>query len=84
MSSKAQGQQKQKDLPEKVEVAKGIKVLVMDNIETDLDVTNGACREIVDIVLHLDEPAFSTNEPIVHLKYLPAYLLVKLQCTHAS
>ena len=55
-----------------------------ENIETDLDVTNGACGEIVDIVLHLDEPAFSANEPIVHLKYLPAYLLVKLQCTHAS
>ena len=56
----------------------------MENIETDLDVMNGACGEIVDIILHPDEPAFSTNEPIIHLKYLPAYLLVKLQCTRAS
>ena len=30
--------------------------LVTENVETDLDITNGACGEIVKIVLHEDEP----------------------------
>ena len=47
-----------------------MKVLVTNNIEMDLDVTNGARETIVDIVLHLDEPPLG-DEPIVHLKYLP-------------
>ena len=55
-----------------------------DSIETDLDITNGAKGEIVDIVLHLDEPTISASEPIIHLKYLLAYLLIKLKCTCAS
>ena len=38
-----------KDLPGKVKLAIGMKVLVTDNIRTDLDVTNGACGTIVDI-----------------------------------
>ena len=61
-----------------------MKVLVTNNIESDLDVTNGARGEIVNIILHPDEPPISANEPIVHLKYLPSYLLVKLSCTWAS
>ena len=47
------------------------------------DGTNGAWGEIVDIILHPDEPPIG-NDPVVHLKYLPAYLLVKLACTQAS
>ena len=61
-----------------------MKVLVMDNIETDLDITNGAQGEIVDIILHPDKPPISNSEPVVHLQYLPAYILVKLSHTHAS
>ena len=60
-----------------------MKVLVTNNIETDLDVTNGAWGTIVDIVLHLDEPPLG-DELIIHLKYLPSYLLVKLSRTCAS
>ena len=69
--------QKHKDLPWEIELAKWMKVLVTDNVETDLNVTNGACGRIVDIILHPEEPAIG-NEPIVWLKYIPAYILVKL------
>jgi len=35
-------QRKCKDLPWRIELSKGMKVLVTDNVKTDLDVTNGA------------------------------------------
>jgi hypothetical protein len=38
-----------------VEIAISMKVMVTSNIKTDLDVTNGAHGEIVDIILHPDE-----------------------------
>lgn len=31
-----------KDLPHKIDLAIGMKVMVTDNLETDLDITNGA------------------------------------------
>ncbi|KAJ3511695.1 hypothetical protein NLJ89_g3948 [Agrocybe chaxingu] len=77
------GRQQTKDLPRKIELAIGMKVMVTNNIETDLDLTNGARGEIVDIVLHPDEPPVG-DSPIVHLKYVPAYILVKLSRTRAS
>jgi hypothetical protein len=60
-----------------------MKVLVTDNVETDLDVTNGVRGEIVDIILHPDEPPIGDGA-IVNLKYLPSYILVKLCRTRAS
>ena len=66
-----------------MEIAVGMKVMVMSNIETNLDVTNGARGEIVDIILHPDEPTLEDG-PVVKLKYLPAYVLVRLTCTRAS
>ena len=80
---KNEKRRKQKDLASKIELAIGMKVLVTNNIETDLDVTNGARGTLVNIVLHPDEPPLG-DEPIVHLKYLPSYLLVKLSRTRAS
>ncbi|KAJ7833759.1 hypothetical protein B0H14DRAFT_3710216 [Mycena olivaceomarginata] len=57
---------KMKDLPNFIELAIGMKVLVTRNIETDLDLANGARGEIVDVVLDPDEPPFGdTGEPIV-------------------
>jgi hypothetical protein len=58
--------------------------VVTDNIEADLDITNGARGEIIDIILDPDpeEPPLGDG-PIVHLK-LPAYVLVKLSRTRAS
>ena len=46
----------QKTPPVKIEIAVGMKVMVTENLETDLDVTNGARGEIVGVVLHPDEP----------------------------
>ncbi|KAJ7187076.1 hypothetical protein C8R46DRAFT_1274132, partial [Mycena filopes] len=71
-----------KDLPQEIELAIGMKVMVTSNLETDLDLTNGARGEIVDIILHPDEPPVG-DEPIVHLQNLPAYILVKLSRTRA-
>ncbi|KAJ3538129.1 hypothetical protein NM688_g6564 [Phlebia brevispora] len=69
-----------KALPWEVELAKGMKILVTDNVETDLDVTNGARGEIVDIILHPDEPQVP-NESVIHLQYMPIYLLVQMTRT---
>ena len=60
-----------------------MKVMVTENIEIDLDLTNGARGEIVDIVLHPDEPPVR-DEPVVHLKYMPTYTLVKLSRTRVT
>ncbi|PPQ74787.1 hypothetical protein CVT24_003726 [Panaeolus cyanescens] len=75
---------KTKDLPFRIEMALGMKVMVTDNIETDLDITNGARGEIVDIVLHPDEPPFDKEQAIVKLKYPPAYILVKMSRTRLT
>lgn len=64
-----QKQQKRKDLPEEVEVAWGMKVMVTSNIQTDLDLANGARSEIIDIVLHASEPPIS-GDSTVQLEYL--------------
>jgi len=60
-----------------------MKVMVTTNVEMDLDVTNNARREIVDIILHPDKPPVGDG-PVVKLKYLPAYILVKLTHTQAT
>jgi hypothetical protein len=65
-----------------VELAVGMKVMVTENVETDLDLTNGARGEIVSIVLHPDEPP-PGDESVVTLKHLPAYVLIKLSWTRA-
>jgi hypothetical protein len=72
-----------KELPWTVELAIGMKVLVTSNLETDLDLTNGARGEIVDIILHADEPPIG-KEAIVKLQRLPAYILVKMARTRAT
>jgi hypothetical protein len=58
-SKKNRGSRTSKDLPYQIEIAIGMKVMVTNNVETDLDITNGARGEIVDIVLHPDEPLTS-------------------------
>jgi hypothetical protein len=60
-----------------------MKVTVTDNIKTDLDITNGDCGEIVDIILHPDEPPIG-NSPVVQLRYMPSYILVKPTRTRAT
>ena len=66
-----------------VELAIGMKVMVTTNVETDLDITNGARGTIMDIILHPDESYSEEGRDIV-LKNIPLYLLVKLERTRAT
>ena len=60
-------------------------IMVTENIHTDLDIiTNGARGEIVDIILHADELPINHENSIVKLRYLPAYILVKLSRTRTT
>ena len=83
LRSKTAKQHARKDLPKKAELAIGMKVMVTNNIETDLDITNGSRGEIVDIILHPDEPPLPDG-PIVQLQKLPICILVKLTRTRTS
>lgn len=38
----------------------------------------------MDIILHSDEPDIDKSQPVVELKHLPAYILVKMKRTWAS
>lgn len=58
--------------------------MVTQNVETDLDITNGARGTVVDIWLNPDEPAFTGKQPLIKLKYLPVCILVKLDRTRAT
>lgn len=75
--------QRGKMLPDTVELAIGMKVLVTTNLATDLDLANGAKGEIVNIIFHPDEPAHG-EDAAVHLKYLPICILVKMERTRAT
>ena len=70
-------------LMDKIEIATGRKVMVTQNVQTDLDITYGAWGEIVDIILNPGEPLIG-DEPIAELKYLPSYIHVKLHQTWAT
>ncbi|KAF8592410.1 hypothetical protein K439DRAFT_1400224 [Ramaria rubella] len=74
------GRQTKNGLPNKVEIALGMKVIVTTNVDTDLDVTNGSRGEIVGIVLDPKEDQ-SGSSAVVTLEYPPAYILVKLPKT---
>jgi hypothetical protein len=70
-------------LPERIELARGMKVMVTYDVETDLDIANGARGEIVDIILHAEEPPIGEG-PVVSLARLPAYILVRLAHTRTG
>ncbi|KAJ3559330.1 hypothetical protein NM688_g415 [Phlebia brevispora] len=67
-------------LPDEVRLAKGMKVMVTLNIHTDIDITNGARGEVVDIILQPEESA-SLDAQTVILSTPPAYVLVRLERT---
>ncbi len=83
MRGQSVNRRRRQDLPRTVELAKGMKVLVTSNLETDLDLTNGARGVIVDIVLDPEEPPIGEG-PVIHLQHLPLYVLVKMSRTRAS
>jgi len=65
-----------------VKLAIGMKVMVT-NVETDQDITNGAHGTIMDVILHPDE-TYSKEERDMVLKNVPLYLLVKLEHMRAT
>ena len=75
--------QKHKDLPETIELAIGMKVMVTSNIATDLDITNGARGSVVNIILSAGEPPLG-DACVIELKHLPQCVLVKLNRTCAA
>lgn len=74
----------QKTLEDTVELAIGMKVMMTWNTQTEIDLANGARGEIVDIVLHPDEPEYDRSQREVDLRYPPLYVLVKFERTRAS
>ena len=73
------------DLLESIDVAVGMKVIATQNVEIDLDITNGARGTIVGIILHPDEPMISDAEAqTVELQCLPLYVLAKLDRTRTT
>ncbi|KAF8440268.1 hypothetical protein L210DRAFT_805081, partial [Boletus edulis BED1] len=68
----------QAEIPDTVMIAIGMKVMLMYNIETDLNIINGARGEIVKIILDENEKNIFLLETIINLEYLPLYILVKM------
>ncbi|KAG8215547.1 hypothetical protein J3R82DRAFT_9209, partial [Butyriboletus roseoflavus] len=64
------------ELPEILELAIGMPVLITQNIHTELDITNGARGTVVDIVLNQAEPPPSRTHRVVDLLHPPAFVLV--------
>ena len=69
-----------KSLPDEIEIAIGMKVLVTYNVETNLDITNGARGTITNIVFDIRENLDHTAS-IQRLQYLPKYILVHMDWT---
>jgi ATP-dependent exoDNAse (exonuclease V) alpha subunit len=82
LDAKLRDGKQRNSLPDHLEIAIGMQVMVTTNIDTDLDLTNGARGEIMDIVLHRNEPPLP-QDPVVQLAHPPAYILVKLKRTRA-
>jgi hypothetical protein len=68
-----------KDLVFKIELAIGMKVMVTNNLETDLDITNGARGEIMEIILYTDKQELNIEESSIKLQYLHICICVKLE-----
>ncbi|KIJ08282.1 hypothetical protein PAXINDRAFT_18577 [Paxillus involutus ATCC 200175] len=83
VGSGKRGEQKRRnqDLPDVIEIVIGMKVMVTQNVKTDLDIANGAWGTIVDILLSPDEPTILEIKPITKLQHLPICILVKLTHT---
>ncbi|QRV90295.1 ATP-dependent DNA helicase PIF1 [Ceratobasidium sp. AG-Ba] len=72
-------------LPDRVELAVGMKVMVTVNVETELDIANGSRGVVVDLILdHREGQEAAAEVSEVHLKYPPACVLVQLDRTKAA
>ena len=71
-------------LPDEVELALGMEVMVTFNVSTNLDMANGARGHIVDIVLDEREQAPGGRTHFMRLEYPPLYVLVAMNRTKAT
>ena len=71
---------KLKSLPDEIEIAIGMKVLVTYNVETSLDITNGARGTISNIIFDAREDMNQCTS-VQRLQYLPKYILVHMNRT---
>jgi hypothetical protein len=70
-------------LPPMIEIAIGAKIMVTLNVDTDLDIANGARGVIHSIIVHSDENITPNSNNRVVLTRLPLYIFVKLDRTRA-
>lgn len=85
MSSSSDGDRRLlQQLPNEIVVALGMKVMVTENVETDLDITNGARGTVVGVVCHPEEPTLSDDNENMRLQRLPLFILVKMERTRTS
>ena len=61
-----------------VELAIGCKVMVMTNINTDLEIANGAQGEVVQIWTDPQEECRDSTASVQNLKYPPSCVLVRM------
>lgn len=71
-------------LPNEITVAVGMKVMVTENVETDLDITNGARGMVVGVICHPEEPTLTNENETVRLERLPLFVLVKMERTRTA
>ncbi|KAI6116431.1 hypothetical protein F5141DRAFT_1001393 [Pisolithus sp. B1] len=71
-------------LPSNMELTTGMKVMVTENVETDLDITNGVRATIVGIICHPDELSINHKSAEINLERLLLYILVKMDRTRIS
>lgn len=64
-------------LPHKIDIAIGMKSMVLLNIATDADLANGTRGTVVDIILNASEDIPHPNETNVRLHYPPAVILFR-------
>ncbi|KIJ10421.1 hypothetical protein PAXINDRAFT_16576 [Paxillus involutus ATCC 200175] len=62
----------------------GMKVMVTQNVKTNLDIANRARGTIINVLLSPDEPTILEIKPITKLPHLPICILVKLTRTRAT
>ena len=76
-NQKRRGKQNERaSLPNSISLSVGMQVMVTFNVETDLDIANGARGMLTKIILNEREPPFSPSDSIVELT-CPPYVLVK-------
>ncbi|KAF8578937.1 hypothetical protein K439DRAFT_434066 [Ramaria rubella] len=73
---KQRGRWTKNGLPDKVEIALGMKVMVTTNVDTDLDVANGTRGGLVGMVLDPREDQSGSNA-VVTLQYPPIYICLE-------